>query len=100
MCWKRSLILRSHLLLLALFSVAAAKGINYKQPFSAAVLRKIHSFPFKIVSFSISFCFFTLEEGAFFSQEGETSVKFAIAFLYFECGVSRILFVFETTTVT
>ena len=47
-------------------SVAAAKGINYKQPFfSAAVLRTIHSFPFRIVSFLISFWFFTLEEGAF-----------------------------------
>ena len=52
-------------------SVAAAKGINYKQPFSAAVLRTIHSFPFRIVSFSISSCFFCVGRRSFYFHKKE-----------------------------
>ena len=55
----------------ALFSVAAAKGISYKQPFSAAVLRTIHSFLFRIVSFLISFCFFCVGRRIFYFHKKE-----------------------------
>ena len=52
-------------------SVAAAISINYKQPFSAAVLRTIHSFSLRTVLFCISLWFFALEEGAFIFHKKE-----------------------------